>query len=76
MNKLLILLLASGLFAVTGCRENKKKEETVKAPSEAEVQRLKSDSQRLQQATANAAKAREKANQSATPSPSSSPAQP
>ena len=67
MNKFLILLLAAGLFAVTGCRENKKKEETVKAPSEAEVQRLKSDSERLQQATANAAREREKALQ--TPSP-------
>ena len=67
MNKILILLLAFGLAALTGCRENKKKEETINSPSEAEIQRLKSDSERLQQATANAAREREKASQAAMP---------
>lgn len=74
MNKFITLLLAFGVFAMTGC--SKKEEPKVKAPSAQEVQRLKSDSERLQQATANAAKARERAaavsptpSATATPSP-------
>ncbi len=72
MNKFVILVLVSGLFALTGCPENKKKEEIPKAPTEAEKQRLKSDSERLQQATTNAAREREKA-ASQTPTPSVTP---
>jgi hypothetical protein len=71
MNKLFFLILSLGLFAVAGCSRSDN-QTTVKPPSTPDVERLKSDSERLQQATANAAKEREKANQS-TPSPTASP---
>jgi outer membrane murein-binding lipoprotein Lpp len=64
------------LFAVVfldsaGCSRSDKPDTSVKPQSTPDVERLTSDSERLQQATANAAKERAKANQ--TPSPTASP---
>ena len=71
MKNFLLLLLALGLFAAAGC--SKPEEKTVVKPtSTPDAARLKADSERLQQATANAAKEREKAAQAqatATPTP-------
>jgi len=71
MKTSLLLILALGVFAVAGCSRSDEKT-TVAPQSTPDAARLKSDSERLQQATANAAKEREKANQS-TPSPTPSP---
>jgi len=71
MKKISLLILSVGLFAVAGCSRSDN-QTTVKPPSTPDAERLKSDSERLQQATANAAKEREKANQ-ASPSPTASP---
>jgi nitrous oxide reductase accessory protein NosL len=65
MKNFLLLILALGLFAAAGCSRSEDKT-TVKPQSTPDAARLKSDSERLQQATANAAKEREKA---AQPSP-------
>ena len=67
MKTFLSLILALGVLAIAGCSKSDK-ETTVKPQSTPDVERLKSDSERLQQATANAAKEREKAAQS-SPSP-------
>jgi outer membrane murein-binding lipoprotein Lpp len=67
MKKALILVLSVGLFALVGCSKSDKQETSVKPQSTPDAARLKSDSERLRQATANAAKEREKANQSPTP---------
>ena len=71
MKKISLLILSVGLFAVAGCSRSDNQTD-VKPQSTPDAERLKSDSERLQQATANAAKEREKANQS-TPSPTASP---
>jgi nitrous oxide reductase accessory protein NosL len=71
MKNFLLLILALSLFAAGGCSRSEDKT-TVKPQSTPDAERLKSDSERLQQATANAAREREKANQS-TPSPTASP---
>jgi Na+-transporting methylmalonyl-CoA/oxaloacetate decarboxylase gamma subunit len=71
MKNFLLLILALGVLAVAGCSRSDN-QTTVKPQSTPDAERLKSDSERLQQATANAAKEREKANQS-TPSPTASP---
>jgi Na+-transporting methylmalonyl-CoA/oxaloacetate decarboxylase gamma subunit len=71
MKNFLLLILSLVLFVVAGCSRSDN-QTTVKPQSTPDVERLKSDSERLQQATANAAKEREKANQS-TPSPSLTP---
>jgi Na+-transporting methylmalonyl-CoA/oxaloacetate decarboxylase gamma subunit len=71
MKNFLLLILALSLFATGGCSRSEDKT-TVKPQSTPDAERLKSDSERLQQATANAAREREKANQS-TPSPTASP---
>jgi uncharacterized protein YlxW (UPF0749 family) len=71
MKNFLLLILALCLFAAAGCSRSDEKT-TVKPQSTPDAQRLRSDSERLQQATANAAKEREKANQAA-PSPTASP---
>jgi PBP1b-binding outer membrane lipoprotein LpoB len=60
MKRFLLLLLAAGLLA-TGCSKSDKTESSVKPQSTPDAVRLKSDSERLQQATANAAREREKA---------------
>ena len=71
MKNFLSLILALAVFAAAGCSKSDK-ETTVKPQSTPDAARLKSDSERLQQATANAAKEREKAAQS-TPSPTAAP---
>ena len=71
MKNVLLLILALGVLAVAGCSRSDN-QTTVKPQSTPDAERLKSDSERLQQATANAAKEREKANQP-TPSPTTSP---
>jgi len=69
MKNFLLLILALSLFAAGGCSRSEDKT-TVKPQSTPDAERLKSDSERLQQATANAAKQREKdAQASSTPSP-------
>ena len=69
MKNFLLLILALSLFATGGCSRSEDKT-TVKPQSTPDAERLKSDSERLQQATANAAKQREKdAQASSTPSP-------
>jgi outer membrane murein-binding lipoprotein Lpp len=73
MKNFLLALLALSIVALAGCSE--KKETTVKPPSTPDAERLKSDSERLQQATANAAREREKAAQ-ASSSPTPTPSQP
>jgi Na+-transporting methylmalonyl-CoA/oxaloacetate decarboxylase gamma subunit len=71
MKNFLLLILALSLFAAGSCSRSEDKT-TVKPQSTPDAERLKSDSERLQQATANAAREREKANRS-TPSPTASP---
>jgi len=73
MKKLLLLFLAVGLVAMAACSKSDKPETTVKPPSSPDAARLKSDPKRLQQATANAAKAREQAASQAPPAPIASP---
>jgi outer membrane murein-binding lipoprotein Lpp len=70
MKNFLSMILALGVFAVAGCSKSNK-ETTVSPQSTPDAERLKSDSERLQQATANAAKEREKAAQS-SPTPTAS----
>jgi len=70
MKNFLSLILVLGVFAVAGCSKSNK-ETTVSPQSTPDAERLKSDSERLQQATANAAKEREKASQS-SPTPTRS----
>jgi hypothetical protein len=71
MKKFLRVFLSVGIIAAAGC--SRSDEKTVAQPqSTPDAQRLKSDSERLQQATANAAKEREKTTQ-ATPTPSPTP---
>jgi outer membrane murein-binding lipoprotein Lpp len=71
MKNFLLLLLVLGLFAAAGCSKSDK-QTTVKPQSTPDTERLKADSERLQQATANAAREREKAAQ-ASASPSATP---
>jgi outer membrane murein-binding lipoprotein Lpp len=70
MKKFLFLTLVLGVLAVAGCSRSEDKT-TVKPQSTPDAERLKSDSERLQQATANAAKEREKAAQT-SPTPTAS----
>jgi nitrous oxide reductase accessory protein NosL len=74
MKRFFLSILALGVLAAAGCSKSDK-ETTVKPQSTPDAARLKSDSQRLQQATANAAKEREKAAAASqsTPSPTASP---
>jgi outer membrane murein-binding lipoprotein Lpp len=72
MKHFLLVLLAVASLAAAGCSRSKKPETSVKPQSTPDVERLKSDSERLQQATANAAREREKESQ-ATPTATSSP---
>lgn len=71
MKPFFLSMLAFSVLAAAGCSKSDK-ETTVKPQSTPDAARLKSDSERLQKATANAAREREKANQS-TPSPTASP---
>jgi outer membrane murein-binding lipoprotein Lpp len=72
MKSFSLMLLAVSILAVAGCSRSNKPETSVKPQSTPDVERLKSDSERLQQATMNAAREREKANQS-SPMPTASP---
>jgi len=67
MKNFSLLLFAVTILAIAGCSRSDKPETSAKPQSTPDVERLKSDSERLQQATANAAREREKALQ--TPSP-------
>jgi outer membrane murein-binding lipoprotein Lpp len=72
MKNLLLLILALGVLAVAGCSRSDN-QTTVKPQSTPDAERLRSDSERLQQATANAAKEREKAAQAQlSPTPTAS----
>jgi Na+-transporting methylmalonyl-CoA/oxaloacetate decarboxylase gamma subunit len=71
MKNFLLSILAVAVVAAAGCSKSSK-ETTVSPQSTPDAAQLKADSERLQQATANAAKEREKASQS-TPSPTPSP---
>jgi hypothetical protein len=72
MKRLLLPILALSILAFTGCSRSEDKTTTATPQNTPDAARLKSDSERLQQATANAAKEREKASQ-ATPSPTATP---
>jgi hypothetical protein len=61
-----MLVLIFAALAVAGCSRSDN-QTTVKPQSTPDAERLRSDSERLQQATANAAKEREKANQAPSP---------
>jgi nitrous oxide reductase accessory protein NosL len=71
MKNFLLSILAFTVLAAAGCSRSEDKT-AVKPQSTPDAERLKSDSARLQQATANAAREREKENQP-TPSPTASP---
>jgi outer membrane murein-binding lipoprotein Lpp len=68
MKKFSLLVLSVGLVALAGCSKSDKPETSVKPQPTPDAARLKSDSERLHQATENAAREREKANQTPTPS--------
>ena len=76
MKKLFLLALTLSLLAFSACSKNDEQVRATPTPANTpDAARLKADSERLQQATANAAKEREKAAQAAT-SPTPTPAQP
>ena len=66
------VVLSTVILAVTGCSRSDKPETSVKPQSTPDAERLKSDSERLQQATANAAREREKAAAQLSPTPTAS----
>jgi hypothetical protein len=73
MKNFSLALFTIAILATAGCSRSDKTDTSVKPQSTPDVERLKSDSERLQQATANAAKEREKesrAGVSPTPTPS------
>ena len=73
MKKLFFLGLIASVLAISGCsKRNDQVNATPTPASTPDAARLKGDSERLQQATANAAKAREQAATS-SPSPTASP---
>jgi outer membrane murein-binding lipoprotein Lpp len=72
MKKFFLLLVAAGILTA-GCSRSDKPESSVTPQSTPDAQRLKSDSERLQQATQNAAREREKAAGTASPTPTVSP---
>jgi len=69
MKNFSLALFAFVILATASCSKTNKPQSSVQPQSTPDVERLKSDSERLQQATANAAREREKASQAnATPS--------
>ena len=64
MKNFTLALFTIAILASVGCSRSDKTDTSVKPQSTPDVERLKSDSERLQQATANAAKQREKEAQS------------
>ncbi len=74
MKKFPLLISSVILLAIAGCSKTDKPETSVKPQSTPDAERLKSDAERLQQATANAARAREKESAGQmTPTPTASP---
>jgi len=74
MKKILLVLLSAGVLVTAGCSRSDKVETNATPQSTPDAARLKSESERLQQATSNAAKARENAALiSPTPSPTATP---
>jgi hypothetical protein len=74
MKKILLVVLSVSVLAAAGCSRSEKKETVVQPQSTPDAARLKADSERLQKATANAAKAREEAQEHAImTSPAASP---
>lgn len=75
MKKIFFVILSVGALAVSGCSRSDKPEAShVQPQSTPDAERLKSDAERLQQATANAAKEREKAAaQQQSPTPTATP---
>jgi len=71
MRTFLLIALSVGLLTLEGCSKWARQETTVNPQSTPDGDRLKADSERLQQATANAAKerAKEKAVVIASPTP-------
>lgn len=71
MKIIFFVILLIGALAVSGCSRSDKPEAShVQPQSTPDAERLKSDAERLQQATANAAREREKAaQQSLSPMP-------
>jgi hypothetical protein len=67
MQKFFVLILAVGVLAAAGCSRSDKPQSNATPQSTPDAERLKSESERLQQATANAAREREKASQAAMP---------
>ena len=61
MKKIVLALLSAAVFVTAGCSKSDKPDTAAKPQSTPDAARLKSDSERLQKATANAAKAREDA---------------
>lgn len=73
MKKFLLLLLSASLLITIGCSRSDKPQSNATPQSTPDAERLKSDAERLQQATANAAREREKAaQQAASPTPTAS----
>jgi len=74
MKNFTLALFTIAILASVGCSRSDQTDTSVKPQSTPDVERLKSDSERLQQATANAAKQREKEAQSGiSPTPSVTP---
>jgi outer membrane murein-binding lipoprotein Lpp len=68
MKKLFLLGLILSVLAISGCSKRDEQAQATPTPANTpDAARLKADSERLQQATANAAKAREQAATSPTP---------
>ena len=71
MKKLFLLGLTLSVLAICGCSKRDEQVQATPTPANTpDAARLKADSERLQQATANAAKAREAATSSPTPTAS------
>jgi hypothetical protein len=71
MKNFSLVLIAVTILVAAGCSRSDKSTSSVQPQSTPDAERLKADSERLQQATANAAREREKMNQaSPTPTPS------
>ena len=66
------VVLSTFILAAAGCSRSDKPETSVKPQSTPDAERLKSDSERLQQATANAARERERAAAQLSPTPTAS----
>ena len=74
MKKFSLLILSVALLATAACSKKEEATTSVAPQSTPDANRLKSDSERLQQATANAAKQREKESQAAlSPTPTATP---